>query len=81
MVDRLRVHRPDDADIIRDPGSVRQQIADPCLRLSVLLEINKRTDQWERCLVGRHTRQPLGTTDGGWHLLPLHLPKLRFEIK
>ena len=81
VVDRLRVHGTNDADIISDACGVRQQVADPRLRLPVLFEIDEGADQREGCLIGCHARQPLGSADGGRHLLSLHLAELRFEIK
>ena len=41
VIDRVRVHRLDDGDVVDDLGDVRQQLADPRAGLPVLLELER----------------------------------------
>ena len=59
VIDRLRVHRIDDAQVVRDAGSVRQQFAEPRTGLAVLSELERRTDERNGRLIARHARESL----------------------
>ncbi len=63
VVDRLGVHGPDDADVIHNLRRVREQVADPGPRLTVLLEITERAHQGEGGLISGHAGQPLPSPD------------------
>ena len=59
MIDGLGDHRSDDAQVVDDPGRVRQEIGDPRAAGAVLLEPELRTGERQRRLVAGHARQAL----------------------
>ena len=66
MVDRLGVHRFDDADVVGDGLHVRQQVADPGAVLAAAAAGPHRGDDGELRLAGGHAGEALvPLTDGG----------------
>jgi hypothetical protein len=63
VVDRLRVHRPHDAEIVDDPRRVRQQLAQPDAGLSVPGKLETGRGDREARLRGRHSGEPLAHPD------------------
>ena len=59
VVDRLGVHRADEAQLVGGLGRVRQQLADPRAGLAVLLELEEGVDDREALLRGGHAGEPL----------------------
>jgi hypothetical protein len=59
VVDRLRVHRPDNTEVVDDAGGVREEVGDPRAVLPVLAEAEDRSRERDGRLVPRHARQPL----------------------
>ncbi len=64
MVDRLRVHRADHADIVRDAADMAHQVAVLHAALTVLLEIDERAGERKGGLIAAHTGQALSLADG-----------------
>ena len=62
VVDGLRVHRTDHAEIVGDPTGVTHQVAVFDAALSILLEIRERARQRQRGLVTAHAGQTLALT-------------------
>ena len=63
VIDRLGVHRLDEAHIVDDLAMVRQQIAEPRARLAMLRELEDRAGERNRRLLGRHAGEPLAAAD------------------
>ena len=51
VIDRFRVHRTDDAQLVGDPRGVRQQLADPRAALSMLRKTKRRGRDGQRGLL------------------------------
>jgi hypothetical protein len=62
VVDRLRVQRADEADLIGELRRVRQQLAQPHAALAVLRKLEHRRRDGEALLPRRHAREPLLAT-------------------
>ena len=63
MVDRLGVHRFDEAQIVGHRGSMRQEVADPGPPLTVLPKFPVRTRDGKRVLPRRHSGESLCLPD------------------
>ncbi len=63
MVDRLGVHRADDAEVVGDFAGVRQEVAVFDAGLAVFLEVGERAGERERGLIAAHARQALPLTN------------------
>ena len=59
MVDRVGVHRLDDAEVIDHFRGPRQQFADPCAGLAVLVEFEDRRRERKARLPGGHAGEAL----------------------
>ena len=73
VVDRLGVHRRDDAEVVGDSRGVRQQLADPGAALAVLREVERRAGAREAFFwpeVMSVSRWPMRTDAG--QLLAVH---------
>ncbi len=81
VVDRLRVHRPHDAQLVDDPGGVRQQLAHPRPTLAVLRELEHRGRHRKGVLAGRHAGETLTTSNGVGQLRPAKTGELRLVIE
>ncbi len=81
VVDRFRVHRRHDAQLVHDPCGVRQQIADPGAVPPVLGEVELRPGERERLLECRHPGQPLSHPHRLGQLLAVHGAQRRFVIE
>ena len=81
MIDRLGVHRFDDAKMIRDRCGMGKQIAQPMAGIAVLLELEGRTDQRQARLIPAHPRESLAFADGIWKLLSVDLIEVRLLIE
>ena len=77
MVDRFGVHGIHDAHVVRDFRGVGKKLADPLPALSVLGKLEGRTDEWQACLISRHSGQALSLADGVGQFLAGFLFKLR----
>jgi hypothetical protein len=58
------MHRLDEAQLVRDLGRMRQQVADPCARIAVLLKLENGGRRRETGLRRRHSGETLTATDG-----------------
>ena len=63
VVDRLGVHRADEAQVIGDAGNVRQHVADLDAALAARRKLERRPDQRQRRLVAGHRGEPLAPPD------------------
>src|SRR5205814_1417814 len=63
VIDRLRVHRLDEAQFIDDLRGMRQQLTDPGARLTVPCESKAGRSHRKARLGGRHAGQTLATAD------------------
>ena len=59
MIDGFGMHRFDEAEIIGNLGSVRQQFTNPCSALSMLFEFKFGAGDGKAFLAGGHTGEPL----------------------
>ena len=64
MVDCLRMHRADHADIVRDAADMAHQVAVLDAALTVLLEVDERAGEREGGLIAAHAGQALALADG-----------------
>ena len=69
VVDRLGVHRADDADLVGDLRGVRQQVADPLAALAALFERGEAFADGEIFLAGGHAGDALALADGVGQIL------------
>src|SRR5262249_15997753 len=67
------VHGLDDRDLVDDLRGVRQQLAHPRSRLSVLFELEERSDAGERALARSHSGDALAAADRIGQLRPVQL--------
>ena len=81
VVDRLGVHRADEAEVVDDLGGVRQQLADPRAACAVLREFEERAGQRQRRLVARHAGEPLALAHGVGQLLAVPLVEQRLVVE
>ncbi len=80
VVDRFRVHRLDEANLVGHLRRMRQQFAEPGPALAMLFEPERRTDQRQAGLIAAHPGQPLPFADFLRQLLPVHFVEQRFVI-
>ena len=59
VIDRLGMHRLDEAQVVHDLGRVRQEFADPCPALAVPGELERGRGRGEAGLSGGHAGQAL----------------------
>ena len=81
VVDRLGVHRIDDADVVGDLAVVRQQVADPLPGFSVLFKGHERLGRGKALLTRGHAREPLALSNRIGQVLTVELFERRFVIK
>ena len=81
VIDGVRVHRLDDRQLIDDLGGVRQQFADPCAGLPVLLEFEDGAGHWKRALARSHARDALPHTHAAGKLCAGQLVERRLVIE
>ena len=81
VVDRLGVHRLDDAELVHDLGGVRQQFADPGARLAVPGELELRSGDRKRPLKRGHAGQALPHADRRRQFLAVHRAQLRLVVE
>ena len=71
VVDRLRMHRFDQADIIGNGGGVGNDLAKPGAVLPMLAEFEHRSHAGERRLFGSHPGDALAVADAVGQFLPV----------
>ena len=81
MVDRLGVHRTDDAELVDDPCGVRKQLAHPEAVRAVLLELELGARQRQRRLIAAHAGESLTLPDRVRELLAVAFLKERLVIE
>ncbi len=81
VIDLLRVHRLDEAEVVHDLRRVRQELADPGARLAVLRELEARRDHRELGLRRRHGGEPLALADGVRKVVAAPLLELRLVVE
>jgi hypothetical protein len=81
VIDRLGVHRADDAEFVGHFRRVRQQLAERLTGLTMLLELERRTRQRDRTLAGRHPGEPLCAAHRIGKLSAVVLHELRLGVK
>ena len=81
VVDRVGVHRPDDAQLVDDLRRVRQQLADPGAGLAVTREVELRAGHRERLLEGGHAGEALALADRLRQLLAVHRAQPRLVVE
>ena len=64
VVDLLGLHRADDADVVGDPGDVREQVGDFLARFAVLLELARRPAGLQRVFCSCASCWPLVNDSG-----------------
>ena len=81
VIDLLRVHGLDEAEIVRNLRGVRQQLAQGRARLSVLSKLVNRRSGREAGLERRHPCQPLSAPHGIRQILAAKFLELRLVIE
>ena len=81
VVDGLRVHRLDDANVVRHLGRVGQDIRNPGAAFPVLLEANRRRGDGETGLARGHARNALAIADGWREVLVKALLELGLRVE
>lgn len=81
VIDRLGVHRLDEAQLVGDRADVRQQFADGRAALAVARHREVRSGKRELLLVRRHAGQALPHPDGRRQVLAVHRPQQRLVIE
>ena len=81
VVDRLGVHRADEAELVDDLGRLRQELADPGADCPCRRELEDRAGQRQGRLVRRHARQPLPHPDRVGQVLAVHPVQQRLVIE
>ena len=80
VVDALRIHRADEAELVGNLRRVREQFAEPGAAVAVLSELEWRANQRNRTLVTRHAGEPLAATNGVGQLLAALLDQQRLVV-
>ena len=81
MIDRLGVHRADDAEIIGKASGMRQQFAQPVASLPILFEAENGWRNREACLSRGHARDALAIANRVGQIFVKHVAQPRFVIK
>ena len=81
MIDRLGVHRLDEAEIVRHGREVRHQFADPRAASAVLPEAIFRRRDREAILLRRHAGEPLAAANGVGKIDAAHVVELRLVVE
>ena len=81
VIDRLGVHRLDEAELVGDLRRVRQQLADPGAGLAVLRELEHRRRDRETGLRRGHAGEPLAHADRVGQLGAAQLRQLRLVVE
>ena len=81
MIDRFRVHRPDQRNVVGNGRSVRQNLAEPHAAFAMLSELEGGRDTGLFLLLVRHLRQSLTLTNGLGQFLAMKVLQLRLVIE
>ncbi len=79
VIDLLRVHRADDADVVRQLRDVREETGNLLARLAVFLEVHERSARFQFRVLQLRELLPLGERFG--ERLAVQLLQLRLPVK